>query len=103
VPFDRLGGWGAAFTVPLELEPELDLPEERGVVVVVAPELPAFGAAPVFGAVAAAAPVPSDPDVSVTVVLAAVVCGRASRTTNRPVAPAAAATIQRVMRVTRLR
>ena len=99
MPFDRLGGWGAAFTVPLELE--LDLPLERGfVVVVVAPE---ELAEPAFGAVAAAAPDPSDPDVSVTVVLAPVVCGRASRTTNRPVAPAAAATIQRVMRVTRLR
>ena len=100
MPFDRLGGCGAAFRAPLlldvELDPELGFAVEPGVVVVVDPEGPAPGAV-------AGAPLPSDPDPSVTVVLAEVDCGRASRTANRPVAPAAATTSQRVMRLTRCR
>jgi hypothetical protein len=98
VPFDRVGGCGAALREPLlELDEEPDLAEDLGRVVVVVPEEPAFGT------VVADAPSPSDPEVSVTSALAEGACGRARRMAKSPVAPAAATTSHLVIRFTRSR
>jgi hypothetical protein len=103
VPCDRLGGWGAALTEPLELELELELEldfdfdvEPDAVVEVVAGE-------PLAGAVAADTPSSPEPEVSVVVLAADGGCGRASSRAKSPVAPAATRAVQRVMRETRPR